>query len=124
MVHSNSSPFHKKYRNHINPKDYKYFLKHETTTHERLDKADSTKEILDKQYWFNKEIFNLYLEKGNIRAVEKETNIPRSTLHKILEETKEKIKTQMNPIQVLLLVQPEMTALQYHRQIIDRKSVV
>lgn len=124
-VHSNSSPFHKKYRSHIDEKEYKAFLQTEANSEsERYKVADIAKNIVDKQYWFNKELFNLYIEKGSIREIEKETGIPRSTLHRILDETKQKIKTQMNPISILLILQADITALQYHRQIIPHQRLL
>lgn len=123
-AHSSTSPFHKKYRTHIDEKEYKYYIQNDGQCTDRADLSITAKNILEKQYWFHKELFNLYIEKGSIREIERETGIPRSTLHRILDETKEKIKSQMTPISILLILQADITALQYHRQIIPHRRLL
>lgn len=110
MVYSKTSQFYKKIRQRLpdwqppndEPND--------------SDLSGIANELLEKQYWFDKHIFKLYINKGSIRKVANDTGINRGIVYSSIQNTREKIKRKMKPLNILLIKPPDDTGLNYHRQ--------
>jgi hypothetical protein len=97
LMFSNTSPFYNRYRLHgtnIIPEDLR-----ESDPNGRYHKElmeDRAIEHIEKLYWYDKEIVNLYLKLGNYRAIEKDTGIPwescYSTIRKVIKQIRDELK--------------------------------
>lgn len=58
----------------------------------REDIEDMAIDEIDKQYWYNKGLVNLYMKHGNFRSIEKETGIPWQSCYKTIKKTFKDIK--------------------------------
>lgn len=67
----------------------KYNIENDKQFEIKLEKVKST---LDKLFWYDKKIFELYLEHGSLRKVAKETKIGYGAIH----QTVTKVKKQLN----------------------------
>lgn len=119
---SKRGKFYEKYRTYIcedvEPKQDEPTYNH--TIDERYNKWQNTSGAI---YWCDREIFNAYLERGNINQTSRELNIPLSSIHRIIERTKQTIKTMMQKPKILIMMQHNVTALQYHRQIVPHERL-
>lgn len=57
---------------------------------------DMAIEEIDKLYWYNKGLVELYVKHGNFRAIEKETGIPFGSCYKTIKKSFEQIKQRVN----------------------------
>jgi hypothetical protein len=113
LIQSKTSPFYKKYRQHIFQynesftedkefaiSDISKYSTHDNLKEEEQFNARLTKElkeekvlqIIEEMYWYDKEILKLYMEKGNYRAVAKEVNIPWGSIYDTVQMAINKIK--------------------------------
>ncbi len=92
---------------------------------EEVKESDLTKvEIeLNNLYWADKEILKIYLEKKTIRKTAKALNIPISSTKVIIDRAKQTIKHRMKKPKILIMMQHNITALQYHRQIVPHERL-
>lgn len=127
MVHSSTSPFHKKYRCSFpltgEQVDDGGGYDYEDDAH--FEKAISaTREAIADEHWFSRELFELYMVHGSYRKVEKLTKIDHSYVYNTVKQTKERIKNKFKKVKVLLMTQKENNALKYHRQLSPHTRLV
>ena len=106
QYHSNTSPYHKKYRKQYNQKQLKdfYIYTKEPLTKEKIkqleEQEDRLQWIEDKLKhlsWFDVEVFKIYYrENYSLNTMSKATKINRSTLGKSLRYIKNYLKGQKN----------------------------
>lgn len=104
QIRSKTSPFAKKYRGVVGEcrsdpdndiKLYKYPQHDPIEIEERQLREmieDMAIEEIDKLYWYNKGLVELYVKHGNFRAIEKETGIPFGSCYKTIKKSFEQIK--------------------------------
>ncbi len=119
MVKSNSSPFHKKYRQICKDANFERDTDNEENTSSystlrdidkidmllvnqghidmfaRMEKEKVEEIVLDeieKLHWYEHDLLMLYIKVGTYRAVEKETGIPHESVGKTLKSTGRKIR--------------------------------
>jgi hypothetical protein len=73
----------------INELRYEYELSYDSTKDELLEKID---EILGGIYWYKRDLFKLYFELGNYRAVEEEVDIDHVSVYNTVRDVKNHIK--------------------------------
>jgi len=103
--HSNTSPFYTKYR-----KDNREKLYYEIEDN-RIAEPDTEEfkhepyenvvervalDALDDMYWYDKKLFELYLELGTYKEVSEQTRIPFGTVGTTLGKVKKKLKKEIN----------------------------
>ena len=106
QYHSNTSPYHKKYRKQYNQKQLKdfYIYTKEPLTKEKIkqleEQEDRLQWIEDKLKhlsWFDVEVFKIYYrENYSLNTMSKATKINRSTLGKSIRYIKNYLKCQKN----------------------------
>ena len=106
QYHSNTSPYHKKYRKQYNQKQLKdfYIYTKEPLTKEKIkqleEQEDRLQWIEDKLKhlsWFDVEVFKIYYrENYSLNTMSKATKINRSTLGKSIRYIKNYLKGQKN----------------------------
>ena len=106
QYHSNTSPYHKKYRKQYNQKQLKefYIYTKEPLTKEKMkqleEQEDRLQWIEDKLKhlsWFDVEVFKIYYrENYSLNTMSKATKINRSTLGKSIRYIKNYLKGQKN----------------------------
>jgi hypothetical protein len=57
---------------------------------------DLALEEVDKQYWYNKGLINLYMKHGTYRAVQEETGIPHVSIYKTIQKSFKEIKSKVS----------------------------
>jgi hypothetical protein len=57
---------------------------------------DMAIEEVDKQYWYNKGLIELYKKHGNYRAIERETGIPYISAYKTIQKSFKEIKQKVS----------------------------
>ena len=102
QYHSNTSPYHKKYRKQYNEKQLKefYIYTKEPLTKEKMKKLEEQEdrlqwieEKLKHLSWFDVEVFKIYYREGfSLNKMQKETKINRSTLGKSIRFIKNYLK--------------------------------
>ena len=102
QYHSNTSPYHKKYRKQYNEKQLKefYIYTKEPLTKEKMKKLEEQEdrlqwieEKLKHLSWFDVEVFKIYYREGfSLNRMQKETKINRSTLGKSIRFIKNYLK--------------------------------
>lgn len=120
LIQSNSSPFAKKYRKAFIPIEvslnaaygaesaegmvreinFKYLSEEPFDEQQLRQEARELKEMVedmaleevDKLYWYNKGLIELYIRHGNYRAIEKETGIPFASVYKTIQKSLKEIK--------------------------------
>ncbi len=102
QYHSNTSPYHKKYRKQYNEKQLKefYIYTKEPLTKEKMKKLEEQEdrlqwieEKLKHLSWFDVEVFKIYYREGfSLNRMQKETKINRSTLGKSIRYIKNYLK--------------------------------
>ena len=103
QYHSNTSPYHKKYRKQYNEKQLKefYIYTKEPLTKEKMKKLEEQEdrlqwieEKLKHLSWFDVEVFKIYYREGfSLNRMQKETKINRSTLGKSIRFIKNYLKS-------------------------------
>tara|TARA_Y100001938_G_scaffold11137_1_gene13879 strand:- start:247 stop:768 length:522 start_codon:yes stop_codon:yes gene_type:complete len=103
QYHSNTSPYHKKYRKQYNEKQLKefYIYTKEPLTKEKMKKLEEQEdrlqwieEKLKHLSWFDVEVFKIYYREGfSLNKMQKETKINRSTLGKSIRFIKNYLKS-------------------------------
>ena len=103
QYHSNTSPYHKKYRKQYNEKQLKefYIYTKEPLTKEKMkqleeqeDRLQWIEEKLKHLSWFDVEVFKIYYREGfSLNRMQKETKINRSTLGKSIRFIKNYLKS-------------------------------
>lgn len=111
MVHSSKSRFYYNYKKPYIPQEYP-----EQSDYSILDN-------IEKLYWFDREIFKLYADKGSLRAVQKETGINYGTVNNIVKEVRKKLIS-VEPIKILLITTEQNDGLKYHRQVAPHARLV
>ena len=113
--------FYTKYRTHVcqdikeeKQEEYNY------DSEERLFAWQNTSGTI---YWCDREILKIYIEKGTIRKTAKTLNIPLSSIKKIIDRAKKTIKQRIVKPKILIMMQHNITALQYFRQIIPHERL-
>ena len=106
QYHSNTSPYHKKYRKQYNQKQLKdfYIYTKEPLTKEKMkqleeqeDRLQWIEEKLKHLSWFDVEVFKIYYrENYSLNTMSKATKINRSTLGKSIRYIKNYLKGQKN----------------------------
>ena len=106
QYHSNTSPYHKKYRKQYNQKQLKdfYIYTKEPLTKEKMKQLEEQEHRLqwieDKLKhlsWFDVEVFKIYYrENYSLNTMSKATKINRSTLGKSIRYIKNYLKGQKN----------------------------
>ena len=106
QYHSNTSPYHKKYRKQYNQKQLKdfYIYTKEPLTKEKMkqleEQEDRLQWIEDKLKhlsWFDVEVFKIYYrENYSLNTMSKATKINRSTLGKSIRYIKNYLKSKKN----------------------------
>ncbi len=106
QYHSNTSPYHKKYRKQYNQKQLKdfYIYTKEPLTKEKIkqleeqeDRLQWIEEKLKHLSWFDVEVFKIYYrENYSLNTMSKATKINRSTLGKSIRYIKNYLKGQKN----------------------------
>ena len=106
QYHSNTSPYHKKYRKQYNQKQLKdfYIYTKEPLTKEKMKKLQDQEnrlqwieEKLKHLSWFDVEVFKIYYrENYSLNTMSKATKINRSTLGKSIRYIKNYLKGQKN----------------------------
>ena len=106
QYHSNTSPYHKKYRKQYNQKQLKdfYIYTKEPLTKEKIkqleEQEDRLQWIEDKLKhlsWFDVEVFKIYYrENYSLNTMSKATKINRSTVGKSIRYIKNYLKGQKN----------------------------
>lgn len=88
MIISTTSPFAKKYRRiHIELSNHEVPDHIETEERELREMIeDMAIEEIDKLYWYNKGLIELYMQFGNFRAVGDATKIPHTTVFKTIKK--------------------------------------
>lgn len=88
MVRSSKSKFYKSYRN------FEEYIPIEKTENYQEDILDKAIDNIDKLYWYNKKILELYAFEFNKNAKElsRKTNIPYQSIIRTLNETKKELK--------------------------------
>ena len=104
QYHSNTSPYHKKYRKQYNEKQLKefYIYTKEPLTKEKMKKLEEQEdrlqwieEKLKHLSWFDVEVFKIYYREGfSLNKMQKETKINRSTLGKSIRFIKNFLKNE------------------------------
>jgi len=104
QYHSNTSPYHKKYRKQYNEKQLKefYIYTKEPLTKEKMEKLEEQEdrlqwieEKLKHLSWFDVEIFKIYYrENYSLNTMSKATKINRSTLGKSIRFIKNFLKNE------------------------------
>lgn len=121
---SKRGKFYEKYRTYICEEEIKEVKDEEQynyTIDERYNKWQSSSGSI---YWCDREIFNAYIEKGSIRQTAKDLNIPLSSTKIIIDRAKQIIKIRMtSKPKILIMMQHNITALQYHRQIVPHERL-
>ena len=119
---SKRGKFYIKYRTHIcqEIKEDINIVEDDTKENE-LCKVE---EAIEKIYWCDREILKIYSEKGTIRKTSKALNIPLSSTKVIIDRAKKSIKQIMNKPKILIMMQHNITALQYHRQIAPHERLL
>lgn len=94
QIRSKTSPFAKKYR-----RVYQEFKDIEINDNIDIQERsmrelveDIAMEEVDKLYWYNKGLVELYLTHGNYRAIQKETGIPFGSCYKTIKKSLNQIK--------------------------------
>lgn len=62
----------------------------------REDIEDMAIEEVDKLYWYNKGLVELYMRYGNFRAIQKETGIPFGSCYKTIKKSLQQIKEKVS----------------------------
>ena len=106
QYHSNTSPYHKKYRKQYNQKQLKdfYIYTKEPLTKEKIkqlqeqeDRLQWIEKKLKHLSWFDVEVFKIYYrENYSLNTMSKATKINRSTLGKSIRYIKNYLKGQKN----------------------------
>jgi len=106
QYHSNTSPYHKKYRKQYNQKQLKdfYIYTKEPLTKEKIKQLQDQEnrlqwieEKLKHLSWFDVEVFKIYYrENYSLNTMSKATKINRSTLGKSIRYIKNYLKGQKN----------------------------
>jgi hypothetical protein len=102
QIKSKTSPFAKKYRGysyeltHDIEDEFSDIAKEEREGREMIE--DMAIEEIDKLYWYNKLLVNLYLKHGNYRAIEQETRIPFSSCYKTIRRSLDEIRETVKQI--------------------------
>lgn len=94
LIKSKSSPFAKKFRGvteELNDKQQADEMQIEERQLKELIE-DMALEEVDKLYWYNKGLIELYLKFGNFRAIEKATRIPLSSCYATIKKSFNEIK--------------------------------
>ena len=88
MVRSSKSKFYKLYRN------FDEYLPIDKPENYQEDVTDRVTDNIEKLYWYNKKIFELYAFEFNKNAKElsRKTNIPYQSIIRTLNETKKELK--------------------------------
>lgn len=127
MAHSSTSPFHKKYRKKEYPTEIEIS---DGDVYDYDEDADfeyhykTATETLDGLYWFDRELFKLYVEHGSLRNVQKATGINRGFVYRSVNKTIDKIKNKAKQVRILLITKPTDDALKYHRQLTPHRRLV
>ena len=117
MFRSNTSRFIKTHR--IN--GYELLtdeLPEEENDNEKKIKLDKIEKQLSKEYWYNGQLVEAWLEEGSLRKLSKRTGIPVRSCFQTINSTIKRVKEKMNPYNILLQVADNITGLQYHRQLV------
>lgn len=98
---STTSPFFKIYRKNFEQVELESYLEKNDipdTSHEQQeieDTASYIKQELRKLYWYDQQVFDLYLEAGSVMSVARATNIPRTSLSLTINRVKNHIKSKI-----------------------------
>lgn len=128
MVNSSTSRFHYKYRRRIDTVELA-LMQEETYNHSIDKKSAQAQKIINKLSWHDKKIMQMWVDGKSDRTIGTEKNIPRYFITKkiktITTQIKQEIKMQEleSPIKILLVVQRQTTALEYHRQYIPHERL-
>ncbi len=104
QIKSNTSPFYKKYRQPLGeffddkgkPVEPQWEQMDFEERQVREDIEDMAIEEIDKQYWYNKALIELYRKHGNFRSIQDETGIPWVSCYKTIKKTFQEIKEKLS----------------------------
>ena len=88
-----------------------------------------TKRLIETLSWHDKNIAEEWISGKSDRRIASEKEVPRHFVTKKIKQIKEKIRQEIkvnqleSPIKILLVVQPNTTALQYHRQYVPHERL-
>lgn len=89
LIKSNTSNFYKTYRQimveFINHEVADDFNREERELREMVE--DMAIEEIDRLYWYEKGLIELYIKHGNYRAIEKDTGIPFTSCYKSIQKS-------------------------------------
>lgn len=97
---STTSPFYTIYRDPRRADLDSYLEKHEVADAEPEPETDlsAVHEALDGLYWYDRQLFTLYLDEGrNISGLAKKTGIPRTSISLTLKRVKSHLKQKITP---------------------------
>lgn len=129
MIHSSTSPFHYKYRKHIDEKELIENFKYDDYNYLVDLQAHTASEYLSRLPFHDKKIFELWVNGKSKSQISKEKNISlyfiRDKINTIQENLKRELKVQeMKEIKILLVIRNQKTALQYHRQYVPHERLI
>lgn len=119
---SKRGKFHEKYRTYI-CQDIKQLPVSEQYDHQKESDLTKVEKALSEIYWCDREVLKVYLEKGSSQKTALALNIPLSTTKYIINRAKQTIKSKMVKPKILICMQHNITALQYHRQIVPHERL-
>ena len=99
LIQSKTSPFYKKYRQfttaYIPEKGVEDGLNGRLQKELMEEKAIA---VIDKMYWYDREIVRLYMKLGSYRAIEKDTGIPWESCYSTVRKAIKQIRSELNPV--------------------------
>ena len=118
---SKGGKFHNKYRTYIceEIKD----VPDDIYNDKKESDLVSLENELNKIYWCDREVLKVYIDKGTIRKTAKALKIPLSSTKIIIDRTKKTIRRRMAKPKILIMVQYNITGLQYHRQVVPHERL-
>lgn len=99
LIQSKTSPFYKKYRQHTT--DYIPENSIDDGLNGRVYKElqeEKAIAIIDKMYWYDREIVRLYMKLGSYRAIEKDTGIPWESCYSTIRKAINQIRNELKPV--------------------------
>ncbi len=113
---SKRGKFYEKYRTYVCQSDIKIH-KVDGYDYQKDNSISKVESAIKDIYWCDREVLKVYADKGSIRKTAKALNIPITSTFEIIERAKKTIKQKMAKPKVLICMQHNVSALQYHRQI-------
>src|SRR3990167_4322442 len=129
MVNSKTSRFHYKYRDRLDKKELLRITDSEHYDHSLDIDAKRANRVIESLPWHDKQLFREWTDGKYKTKIAREKNIPIYFVRSKVEAIKRKVQAEIiiknmeQPMKILLVVQKETTALQYHRQYIPHERL-